>query len=79
MDPKELVQINPFVDEQAVLAGSFSPDDGFACPAAAVNGYARACIQLGVTILDMTEVLNIETGPDGMRSVETNLGVISTD
>ncbi|MDK7179161.1 FAD-binding oxidoreductase [Corynebacterium riegelii] len=79
VDPKELVQINPFVDEQAVLAGSFSPDDGFACPAAAVNGYARACIQLGVTILDMTEVLNIETGPDGMRSVETNLGVISTD
>lgn len=79
VDPKELVQINPFVDEQAVLAGSFSPDDGFACPAAAVNGYARACIQLGVTILDMTEVLNIETGPDGVRSVETNLGVISTD
>lgn len=27
VDPKELVQINPFVDEQAVLAGSFSPDD----------------------------------------------------
>lgn len=79
VDPKELVQINPFVDEQAVLAGSFSPDDGFACPAAAVNGYTRACIQLGVTILDMTEVLNIETGPDGVRSVETNLGVISTD
>lgn len=33
--PEKVAEVNPFIDPKAILAGSLSPDDGYACPAAA--------------------------------------------
>src|SRR5699024_9625098 len=53
--------------------------DGYACPAAAVAGYARAAISLGVTIMDHTEVLDIGTSGGAIESVTTQRGIIRTE
>lgn len=76
--PDKVAELNPFIDPQQILAGSFSPDDGYACPTAAVAGYTRACQQLGVTILDHTQVLDVETHAGATTGVVTNRGSIRT-
>ena len=77
--PEKVAEVNPFIDPKAILAGSLSPDDGYACPAAAVEGYMRAAISLGVTVMDHTEVLDISTSGGVIESVTTQRGVIRTE
>ena len=76
--PEQVAEVNPFIDPKAILAGSLSPDDGYACPAAAVEGYMRAAISLGVTVMDHTEVLDIGTSGGAIESITTQRGVIRT-
>src|SRR5699024_2103340 len=77
--PEQVAEVNPFIDPKAILAGSLSPDDGYACPAAAVAANARAAISLGVTIMDHTEVLDIGTYGGAIESVTTQRGIIRTE
>ena len=51
VSPQQVHELNPFIDPASIVVGAYSPDDGYACPAAAVDGYRRACQSLGVTIL----------------------------
>lgn len=74
----EAAELNPFLDVRALNGASFSPEDGFAEPALAVAAYAAAARQLGVTILTGTQVLEIDTAGDSIRSVTTNRGTVRT-
>lgn len=76
--PDEAFEINPFLDPSVLLGGSFSPRDGFAQPSKVVAAYAAAAKQLGVTILEHTEVLDIDASGGQVRSLHTNRGTIRT-
>lgn len=76
--PREAAQINPLLDPEALVGASFSPDDGFADPSLAVAAYAAAAIDLGVTILDRTQVVDIQRIGGSIESVTTNRGTIRT-
>lgn len=79
VSPKQVAELNPFIDAEKILVGAFSPEDGFACPAAAVDGLRRAAQALGVTVMDHTEVRDIVTSGNKIESVVTNRGVIRTN
>lgn len=75
----ECVQLNPFLDETSLVAGAFSPDDGYARPARVVEGFINAARQLGVTFLNHTEALHVDVGPNGVEAIQTNRGTIRTE
>lgn len=76
--PAEAREINPFLDPEALLGGSFSPRDGFAQPARVVKAYAEAAVELGVSICEYTEVLDLDADGGAVREVHTNRGSITT-
>lgn len=79
VSPQEAAEINPLLDPAALTGASFSPGDGFAAPAAVIAGYAAAAVELGVTILDRTEVLDVQRGTGAIESVTTQRGTIRTN
>lgn len=79
VSPDEALDINPFLNKDALLAAAYSPDDGFAEPAKAVAAYAAAARAAGATLLTGTEALDIEVSNGGIKSVTTNRGTIRTN
>ncbi len=79
VSPEEALAINPFLNKDALLAAAYSPEDGFAEPAKAVEAYARAARAAGATLLTGTEALDIEVGDGAIKSITTNRGVIRTN
>ena len=79
ISPEEALAINPFLNKDALLAAAYSPEDGFAEPAKAVEAYARAARAAGATLLTGTEALDIEIGDGSIKSITTNRGVIRTN
>lgn len=77
--PTECVELNPFLKSSVLTAGAFSSEDGYAQPSRVVEGYMQAARQLGVTFLNHTEVLGIDTGSDGVETIHTNRGQIRTE
>ena len=75
---EEAHRINPFLDPNALLGASHSPRDGFAEPSKVVRAYAQAATELGVTICEDTEVLEIDVGGGSVRAVHTNCGPVRT-
>ena len=78
VSPEEAHRINPFLDPKALLGASYSPRDGFAEPSKVVRAYARAAVELGVTVCEDTEVLEIDAGCGAVRAVHTNRGPVRT-
>lgn len=78
VSPDEALRINPFLDPRALVAASYSPRDGFAQPSKVVQAYAEAARQLGVTICQDTEILDIDATGGAIRAVHTNRGSIRT-
>jgi sarcosine oxidase subunit beta len=76
--PDQAHQINPFLDPRALVAASYSPRDGFAQPSKVVQAYAEAARQLGVTICQDTEILDLDAGGGEVQAVHTNRGTIRT-
>ncbi|MDQ0676984.1 sarcosine oxidase subunit beta [Arthrobacter pascens] len=76
--PDQAHQINPFLDPRALVAASYSPRDGFAQPSKVVQAYAEAAQQLGVTICQDTEILDLDAGGGEVQAVHTNRGTIRT-
>src|SRR5680860_410015 len=78
VSPDDAHRINPFLEPRALVAASYSPRDGFAQPSRVVQAYAEAAQQLGVTICQDTEILDIEAAGGEVRAVHTNRGSIRT-
>jgi sarcosine oxidase subunit beta len=76
VSPYEAHQINPFIDPRALVGASYSPRVGFAQPSKVVRAYAHAAQQLGVTICQDTEILDIDAAGGEVRAVHTNRGSI---
>lgn len=79
VSPDEAKRINPFLDPSVLLGASYSPRDGFAEPSKVVRAYADAARQLGVTICEDTEVLDIDASGGSIRAVHTNRCTIRTE
>ncbi|GAB3700826.1 NAD(P)/FAD-dependent oxidoreductase [Corynebacterium nasicanis] len=79
LTPAEAVELNPFLEASSLTGASFTPDDGHAAPAKVVEGYTRACLDLGVCILERTQVLDIQRSADTITEVITNRGGIRTN
>lgn len=78
VSPAEAAEINPMVDAGSLVGASFSPGDGFADPSLAVAAYAAGAVDLGVTILNHTQVLDIQCSGGSIESVTTNRGTVRT-
>lgn len=78
VSPEQAGRLNPLLETRSLLAGSFSPRDGFAQPAAVVAAYRAAAAGLGVLVAEHAEVLDIDAGGGGVRGVVTQRGSIRT-
>ena len=78
VSPAGAHELNSLISESAICGASFSPRDGFARPARVVEAYASAAVELGVTICEQTEVLNIQTAGGSVSEIETSRGTIGT-
>jgi sarcosine oxidase subunit beta len=76
--PAEAVQLCPYLTVDDLVGAVWSPDDGYARPAAVVLGYARAAEVLGVRIRTGIEVTGIDALEDGRVSVQTSDGTYET-
>lgn len=72
-------ELNPFINTNAILAGSFSPRDGFAQPSLVVDAYVKAAQALGVTVCTETEVLAIDKSGNEISALHTNRGSVKTN
>ncbi|MER6996055.1 FAD-binding oxidoreductase [Streptomyces sp. NPDC000410] len=76
--PREAHALCPYVDPASIVAAAYSPDDGYALPKAAVDGYLRAARGLGVTVRTHCAVTAIETDGGAVRAVRTTAGTVRT-
>lgn len=76
--PGEAVELNPFLNGDALLAASFSPRDGYAEPGRVVAAYRAAAVELGVQVIEGAEVLGIDRTGAHINSVATTRGAIRT-
>lgn len=76
---QDAAKLNPFLDPKSITAASFSPDDGWAAPSKVVEGYANGAKALGATLLNRTQVLDIQRTGTVIHSVTTNRGEIKAN
>ncbi|MBX3029603.1 MAG: FAD-binding oxidoreductase [Chloroflexi bacterium] len=79
IDARAATELNPYLDQDAIVAASFSPRDGYARPARVVAAYRAAAEALGATTCEHTEVLGIAPGTSTVHDVHTNRGSVGTD
>ncbi len=77
VDTQEIAELNPALDLDGILAGTFCSSDGWADPYSSTMGFAQSARSLGVEIREETEVTGfIHDGPR-ITGVETSTGTIS--
>ncbi len=80
ISPRRAAELNPYLDASALVAASFSPQDGYAQPSLAVAAWAASARELGARVLEGVEVTGVETTDDGdgrrVRAVTTTAGTV---
>lgn len=71
VDAAEAVGYCPYLSEPDLVAGVWSPDDGFARPGDVVSGYASAAAAQGVQFCTDSPVVGIDATADGQAVVRT--------
>ncbi len=73
VDLDEAVALNPWVDPAGYAGAAWSAEDGWARPAAVVEGYLSAARALGARVLTRTSVLGVDVHPgtDRVTGVRT--------
>jgi glycine/D-amino acid oxidase-like deaminating enzyme len=79
VDAAEVRSLCPGVVTSDLVAGAFSPDDGYCAPESVVRGYATAATALGVAVERDCEVVGITRVGRRIASVETNHGSVKTN
>jgi sarcosine oxidase subunit beta len=74
LSPDEISSRWSFLNMADVFGGSFSPEDGFASPNDVLQGFARKARELGVSILEGSEVAGIDIHKGRIRTVRTSSG-----
>jgi sarcosine oxidase subunit beta len=75
---RDIAQMVPTIDLEGITAGTFYGEDGLADPSSVVHGYVKGARRLGATLLNETEVLDIDARAGRVRGVITNRGSIQT-
>ncbi len=71
VDPARAVALCPYLSQEDLLAAAWSPEAGFARPAAVVHGLVDAAAARGVRVRTGTAVTAIESPGDGTAVVRT--------
>jgi len=74
VSPSELRQLQPQLYTDDLAGGAFEPDAGYADPSLVTTGYAKAAENLGVNVLEKTEVVDVEPRPGRVMAVKTTGG-----
>lgn len=76
--PGRVQELCPLLSVGDVLAGAFSPSDGYATPDSVVQGYAAGARATGATLATDAEILNIVVEDGKIQAVVTSAGTIET-
>ncbi len=76
--PAEIAELNPVIEVDDVIGGTYCPEDGWCDTSAATMGYAQAARRLGVPIEEETPVTGIRVENGRVRAVMTPRGEIAT-
>ncbi|MFF4603403.1 NAD(P)/FAD-dependent oxidoreductase [Streptomyces sp. NPDC001339] len=76
--PREAYGLCPLIDPGGIVAGAYSPGDGWALPAAAVAGYLGAARRYGATVRGDCPVTAVDTTDGTVRAVRTPHGAVRT-
>lgn len=76
--PDEVQRLCPYVDPTRYVAAAYSPEDGFARPAAVVEGYVTAAERLGAHVRTGCDVTRIGTSGPRITDVRTTRGTVRT-
>lgn len=74
--PEEIREINPHIELDDVIGGTFCPEDGWCDTTTATMGFAHAARLLGVTIEEETAVTGIRLDGGRVKGVTTPRGEI---
>lgn len=77
VSPEEMRELEPRLRTEDLTAGCYEPESGYADPSQTAQGFAGAARDLGVRIMEQTEVLAILTEGDRITGVQTSKGEIA--
>ena len=78
VSPAEIAELNPAVNLDGVLAGTFCSSDGWADPYSSTMGFAQRARALGVDFVEETPLTGFVIDGDQVTEVQTPHGNIST-
>ena len=78
ISPQEAKEIEPRLNVDDLTAACWEPDAGYADPSQTTQGFAGAAREMGVRVMEETQVTGIRMNGDRVTAVETNKGTIET-
>jgi len=75
----DIRKLNPHINSENILGGSFCQSDGFIKPMNILQGYINSAKNNGVEFLYNTKVTGINRSPSNIMSIETSNGTIKGD
>ena len=76
VSPKEIQELEPRMRTDDLVAGCYEPESGYADPSQTAHGFAGAARDLGVKIMEQTEVLGVLKRGDRIAGLDTSRGAI---
>lgn len=78
VSPNEIAGLNPWVNLDGIVGGTYCPRDGWADTSASTMGFAQAAMRRGVKIFEETTVTGFEIDSDRVTAVKCGEQQIST-
>lgn len=75
----DIQELNPAIQVDDILGGTYCDRDGWVDPYSATMGYAQAARRSGVTILEGVAVEGLQVDSGALRGVQTTDGPIATE
>ena len=75
VDPERIKELIPGINENSLLGGTFSPEDGNASPLLALHSFFRQSLDLGCEYHFNEKVINILTKKNEILGVKTSKGM----
>ena len=75
----DIAKLNPHINPDNIIGGSFCPSDGFIKPMNILHGYINSAKNNGVEFLYNTKVTGTNRSPSNIMSIETSRGIIKGD
>lgn len=75
----DIIKLNPHINPENIIGGSYCPSDGFIKPMSILQGYLNSVKNNGVELLYNAKVTGINRSPSNIMSIETSIGTIKGD